>query len=229
LSGEPLMTNGVTSGFYGKMPCRGDFLSRGLPGDLIQRFDHWFQRGLLASQNKLGDQWAQSYFVAPIWHFYLPPGTANASAWLGVFIPSVDSVGRNFPCLIAAPLTAPLSDYTAFNQHAELLIDIEDMLLDCLEDGFDFEQFCSAVANIGIVNSADRSDEMREQTEPDLLADLYHHADKATLSIATACLWSSEGSEDVPAQLFASEGLPNEEIFHWYLTGIEAQRGHGND
>ncbi len=49
---------------------------------------------------------------APIWRFLLPAGACGAQAALGVWLPSVDRVGRQFPLALCAlaPLGADLLD-----------------------------------------------------------------------------------------------------------------------
>ena len=42
--------------------------------------------------------------MAPIWRFALAPGVAGPLPMLGVMMPSVDRVGRQFPLTLAAPM-----------------------------------------------------------------------------------------------------------------------------
>ncbi len=41
--------------FYGKLPAKGDFITRNLPRDFIDRWDDWLQSGMHASREALGD------------------------------------------------------------------------------------------------------------------------------------------------------------------------------
>ena len=48
--------------------------------------------------------WSDAYMSAPIWRFTLAPGLAGRAGMLGVFMPSVDRVGRQFPLTLAIRL-----------------------------------------------------------------------------------------------------------------------------
>ena len=50
------------------------------------------------------DAWLSLYLVAPVRRFWLAPGLLAGCGWLGVLMPSVDSVGRHFPFTMAVPL-----------------------------------------------------------------------------------------------------------------------------
>jgi type VI secretion system ImpM family protein len=94
-----------TAGWFGKMPALGDFASRRLPAEWIDAWDGWLQRELVRSRVALGDDdWLALYLVAPVRRFWLAPGLLARTAWLGVLMPSVDSVGRHFPFTLAAAL-----------------------------------------------------------------------------------------------------------------------------
>jgi type VI secretion system protein ImpM len=94
-------------GWFGKMPALGDFVSRRLPDAFIHGWDEWLQRSLVAARAELGADWLARYLVAPVRRFWLAPGVLDDSAWVGVLMPSVDSVGRHFPLTIAASLEQP--------------------------------------------------------------------------------------------------------------------------
>ena len=97
----------MTSGVYGKLASRGDFVSRGLPHSFIQPWDAWLAAGLLASQEQLGAQWLDAYLVSPLWRFALAPDVCGPTAVVGVLMPSIDRVGRYFPLTIAQTLLKP--------------------------------------------------------------------------------------------------------------------------
>lgn len=92
----------TTAGFFGKLPARGDFLRAGLPEDFIAPLDAWCRNCLEASRAALGDGWDEAWMNAPVWRFLLPPGACGALAALGVWLPSMDKVGRHFPFLLCA-------------------------------------------------------------------------------------------------------------------------------
>jgi len=208
------------AGFYGKTPCKGDFVGRGFSQEMSNKIDTWLQRGLVYSKNALAEQWTQRYMVAPIWRFYLPKNTFDEHYWIGAVIPSVDRVGRYFPLLLAVQLSHPIQSCQAFGALNKKFIEIEELLLDSLEYEFDFEQFCSRIEQLPrIDNSALQTQSPSASTglfSPD---DLVHERDTRQF-----CIWHSEGSEDIAAQLFLSHGLPEQEQFLTYFTGALSEQ-----
>jgi type VI secretion system protein ImpM len=94
----------LVAGWYGKMPCLGDFASRRLDQEFIAVWDAWLQRSIAASRDALGEGWLQTYLTSPMWRFVLAPGLCGASAWAGVLVPSVDKVGRYFPLTLGVEI-----------------------------------------------------------------------------------------------------------------------------
>ncbi len=93
---------GWACGFYGKLPSHGDFVQAGLPRGLVRAWDGWVARVLPASRDRLGSAWLPAWLEAPVWRFILPDNACGAGAAFGVWMPSVDRVGRHFPLLLAA-------------------------------------------------------------------------------------------------------------------------------
>lgn len=85
------------TGWYGKLPGLGDFVQGRLPADFVARWDTWLQEGITDSKAVLRETWLDSYLTAHIWHFVLMPGVLNGQCWAGVWMPSVNKVGRYFP------------------------------------------------------------------------------------------------------------------------------------
>ncbi|MBV9655534.1 MAG: type VI secretion system-associated protein TagF [Acetobacteraceae bacterium] len=96
------MTTAV--GFYGKIPSRGDFVRAGLPSSFVEPWDAWLQTVLPAARATLGDDWDAVWLKAPVWRFLLPAGHCGPAAVLGLWMPSVDAAGRQFPLTFAAML-----------------------------------------------------------------------------------------------------------------------------
>ena len=95
-----------TVGLFGKLPARGDFVRAGLPGDFVAAWDDWLQRVIAASRARMGADWLPAFLEAPVWRFALAPGVCGAHAVSGLWLPSVDRVGRYFPLTLAALLPA---------------------------------------------------------------------------------------------------------------------------
>jgi type VI secretion system protein ImpM len=86
-----------SSGYFGKLPAKGDFLRAGLPEDFVTAWDAWCRDFLNVTRAALADDWEPAWMEAPIWHFLLPAGACGTKAALGVWVASVDKVGRHFP------------------------------------------------------------------------------------------------------------------------------------
>ena len=90
-------------GWFGKLPGMGDFGQRRLPPRFRAIWDEWLQTGLHALRAERED-WVTDYLNAPIWYFSLGGEIMSPSPWVGVLMPSVDSVGRYFPLTLAIEL-----------------------------------------------------------------------------------------------------------------------------
>ncbi|MGI3170842.1 type VI secretion system-associated protein TagF [Pseudooceanicola sp. C21-150M6] len=128
----------ATFGIFGKISGMGDFLKRGLTPEFCSHWDSWLQDRLPAAQDRLGARWRALYFSAPIWRFHLPAGLIGPAPVMGVIMPSVDRVGREFPLTLAGPaqgqgLATHLAADPVFRQ-------LEDAALETLEDGASLDQ-----------------------------------------------------------------------------------------
>jgi type VI secretion system protein ImpM len=180
-------------GFYGKIPARGDFVRNGLPHAFIDPWDRWLQQGIAASRVELGDEWVAAWLEAPIWSFALGPGVCGPDAVLGLWMPSVDRVGRHFPLTLAAITPAE---------------DARDLARD--NGGF---LFAAEQAGLAAVES---------DLAPEGLADRILAAAAAapadpgidpTAYPGGNTLWWTEGSPRVPRCAFACDALPDEATF----------------
>jgi len=101
----------VGLGVFGKIPRRGDFISMGLPRTLTDRLEAWVKFGLGHAAKTA--QWEKAYFSSPIWQFTAAAKFWDNSPWSGLIVPSVDSIGRKFPLIIAAPVSAVSKEWLA--------------------------------------------------------------------------------------------------------------------
>lgn len=92
----------LTAGLFGKLPARGDFVRVGLPRSFTDPWDEWLKQGIAASRQVLGEEWMAAWMEAPVWRFALAPGLCGPDAVSGLWLPSVDRVGRCFPLTLAA-------------------------------------------------------------------------------------------------------------------------------
>jgi type VI secretion system ImpM family protein len=98
------MRTASAAGFYGKLPCKGDFLQRRVTQEFLDRWDAWLQQCLMSSREKLQERWLDAYLTSPVWRFALADGVCGSGAYAGVMVPSVDRVGRYFPLTLVAQL-----------------------------------------------------------------------------------------------------------------------------
>jgi type VI secretion system protein ImpM len=101
---------GWSIGYYGKLPVRGDFVHGGLPRVFVRAWDDWIVSVLPGARELLSDEWQAAWMEAPIWRFILPAGMCGDQTAIGVWMPSVDRVGRQFPFVLAACIREPLDD-----------------------------------------------------------------------------------------------------------------------
>lgn len=131
-----------STGMFGKLPVRGDFMSRRLDQGFLDSWDTWLQRAIAESRAKLGGQWLECYLSAPIWRFVIPKGVYSDSGCMGVMVPSVDRVGRYFPLTLAVQLPQGNIDLPATLLRAEAwFAQVEDLALEALTPQLNFEDF----------------------------------------------------------------------------------------
>jgi type VI secretion system protein ImpM len=92
----------TVTGFFGKLPARGDFVRIGLPRDFTDPWDEWLQTVMAGSRSIMGEAWLPAFLEAPVWRFILPANMCGRHAVLGLMLPSVDRAGRYFPLTFAA-------------------------------------------------------------------------------------------------------------------------------
>ena len=101
---------GLPSGFFGKIPARGDFVRAGLPSSFVAGWDAWFQEVIARSRALMGPEWLPAWMEAPVWRFALDGSVCGADPVLGIWMPSVDRAGRHFPLTLAAVVPGATAD-----------------------------------------------------------------------------------------------------------------------
>ncbi|MBI2737821.1 MAG: type VI secretion system-associated protein TagF [Rhodospirillales bacterium] len=102
-----------------------------LPRDFTDGWDGWWQRGLAETQARWRDGWQEAWLEAPVWRFMLPPGLCGKNGMLGLWLPSVDKVGRYSPLTIAA--AAPCDWLPHVGEMTSFLAAAEEAGRDALE------------------------------------------------------------------------------------------------
>ena len=225
------------TGFYGKLPAKGDFLSRNLPRAFVDTWDDWLQSGMHESRQALGDEWLQIYLTSPLWRFILPPGACTDSAWAGVLMPSMDRVGRYFPMAVVTPLAAPFSSLATASGSQSWFESVEACLLSALDDeSLDLDAFDQQLQGMLIVEeqatpldlAADVDQGVRISLDDDLSiprALMGTSAASLEREIGSHCIWWGQGSERIPPSLVICRGLPGPGKFTALLDGDWNSRG----
>lgn len=228
--------NTAVSGFFGKLPSRGDFVSRGLPKSFIEPWDNWLQAAMAGSRHQLGKSWQESYCVSPLWRFAISPGLCGSSGYAGVFMPSVDRVNRYYPLVIATALaedypllTLPIAAETWFAQ-------AEHLALIALEhDTLNLDAFTERVQGLAMPPTLGTVVNAQEVTQPwhCALPNTRPFADNLPLlashllpqAFKQPSLWWNTGTEQILGSLLLCEGLPPVNSFSALLSGAWEKTG----
>lgn len=84
----------VTTGFFGKIPAAGDFVSWNLPRAFTDRWDRWMSRDLIEHPSR-------GPLDPRAWRFTVPAGIFCDAPCAGVWRMSEDRAGRRYPFVIA--------------------------------------------------------------------------------------------------------------------------------
>jgi type VI secretion system protein ImpM len=128
-------------GYYGKVPARADFVGSRLRRETIERWDQWLQEALTESQRRMGSAWHDLFFTAPIWRFILPGGACGDGGLMGILMPSVDSVGRCFPLMLAQEIGEEIDPLGLMAGSGRWFAAAEELALSALVEGFELNRF----------------------------------------------------------------------------------------
>ncbi|MCB2135305.1 MAG: type VI secretion system-associated protein TagF [Rhodobacteraceae bacterium] len=161
-------------GAFGKMPALGDFFRINAAPDFVDPWDAWLQQGILSMRDAMGARWSPCYLSAPIWRFSLSPGLAGPAAAMGVLMPSVDRVGRQFPLTLMSSGGGAGALLRCHLRFDETFAQLEDIALDMLEDDASRECLAERLAAL----------EVPEIVRPELSANLQRLPGAVALSLA---------------------------------------------
>ena len=221
-------------GLFGKVPSRGDFVSRRLGGALHGALDQWLSRAIVASRRQLGEAWLPAYLVAPVWRFVLGRDTMGPHAVAGVLMPSVDRVGRYFPLVLAAEMPGLADPWRLFRRAGPWFDAAEARARACLSDDFDFDAFEAGLAALGLPEpphrpASDGAEVPRRFALGDEMEAVRAYADVLEAAMAGSrrsfTLWWTTGSETVAPSLLMHRGAPAPEQFAAFLDGRWEARG----
>lgn len=222
--------NRARPGFFGKVTCHGDFVTRALPPDIVQAWDGWMQEALQASCEQLGAKWLALYLTSPVWRFALSPGVLGADGWAGVMMPSVDRVGRHFPLMIAAPLMSGTPLSALVTQGCDWYDALEDLARDTLAADFVLDRLESALAALtpmlpvpAFHGETGAAGSRLACPERDALP-----AGLVDVLLQERSLWWSEGGPAIAPSMLVCPGMPAPSAFAGMLDGRWRENGWGS-
>jgi type VI secretion system protein ImpM len=234
------MDASATVGYFGKLPCRGDFLRRRVPDEFVAFWDEWLQQCLTQSREQLGDGWLDAYLAGPIWRFVLAEGVCGSGAYAGVLTPSVDRVGRCFPLTIVTQWADSACAIDVACGARAWFDAIEEIAAEGVQTA-DLDAFDAKVARVESLmrfNGMDeaavlrqafgRSEFPRSSAQWHVPLASVHSLQRAVNALAAReiertlrplSIWWTDGSEDVAAAWLCTRGLPEAGSFGPMLTG----------
>lgn len=116
------------SGFYGKIPALGDFVSRGLKTEIVNTLDSWLTDYMSALPLVLPN-YQTDWESLPIWRFITAQSIFSEHICVGLLASSYDSVGRLFPVVILYEVLSEheLQQMLCYDEHM-WLFDVEDII-----------------------------------------------------------------------------------------------------
>ena len=238
------MATDAPVGFYGKLPCRGDFLQRRVHQEFVAVWDAWLQRCLAESVRQMQERGLEAYLTSPVWRFVLSPGICGDGAYGGVMVPSVDRVGRYFPLTIVASWE-PEDCALAVACGAHVWFDHAEALALQAPEASDFDAFDASVAQLpALANAQDAAEAaaLREHLSREHLSRAesssgvtqwrvplhsVHSLQRAVNVLAAReleralqplSLWWSDGSNDTEPVWLCHRGLPPPGTFAGMLS-----------
>lgn len=114
-------------GFYGKIPARGDFVVSGVPPAVVDVLDGWM-RACLAARRAAPEQSREpSWREVPAWYFFATVAEIQLG---GIWLPSIDRVGRTFPLVLVTDAGSAGVDWMDQAEAIGITAVTEDLLPD---------------------------------------------------------------------------------------------------
>jgi type VI secretion system protein ImpM len=177
-----------SAGYFGKIPSRGDFVSAGLASAVVRTWDRFVSAALVASKVALAERWSDIWLEAPVWRFALPAAMCGPVPLMGLWMPSVDQAGRQFPLMICAGCPAATPEQMV--RHGAPWLDLaEDAGRAAIADDLTPERLAALIPGApDLTASADTGLPFGLQARPG------------------AALWWTEGAPLVPPQALMDAG-----------------------
>jgi type VI secretion system ImpM family protein len=222
------------TGFFGKIPAHGDFVTRNVADEFLDTWDPWLQRALARSKERLGDSWLDIYLTSPIWRFVLPGGVCGRGGHVGILVPSVDRVGRYFPLTFVTAVDGDVNPFHAAAAAEAWFAAAESLALTVLNSPhLDADELAGLLQQVGGV--AVRSSAAEKALALDSGRRAHWCTGLSAVEIAgaladasvrqrmgTYSVWWTTGSGAPPLTLLIT-GLPDPEDFSEVLAGVSSR------
>lgn len=221
------------AGFYGKLPVKGDFVSRNLPYEFIDNWDRWLQKVLTRSQDLLGDDWKVCFSGGPLWCFVLAPGLCMSQAVAGVMAPSRDRVDRSFPLVVATPAGIAADCWQLISRQPLWYSQACGVVVQGLDQKISLAAFTERVGALEALQPLDETvmsipdrtssgpDYCYTVSEPSRFDEVLSRACRQTHQAGTMAgsLWWHSGTDTIAPCLLVCRRLPKPKQFTAMLTG----------
>lgn len=201
-------------GYFGKLPVRGDFVSRDCPAGFLRIWEPFLEEGLNQAHFDLKDTWEESYMTMPVWRFLIEPvagGGPLTGSVAGAVMPNVDRVGRKFPLVLVSEVDQAEETICPSKDWFDAL---ENTLLRTLEEDAAFEDF----------QTETRSLKAPEATEHGcLLPDSVCQSGEGVSEVSSIFWTEARGKK----YQFRFSGMPDAAAFKYFLKPELSGQGTG--
>jgi type VI secretion system protein ImpM len=214
------------TGYYGKIAAHGGFISNRLPQTFTAVWHDWSEQLVNICLQTNPEQTDYVWYQLPTYRFALSAGVAGENVWIGLLIPSRDSVGRKFPFCLARPLADHTLPGTALTTNEGYFRALEEVVTQ-LDEHYTDAHLASALEAIDLAHeladpeTSEFDDQTAYQAESDSLAirltarltggannrELFQHA-----MLRAACgsysIWMTSDISSASDETLLCEGLP---------------------
>ncbi|MDF1791795.1 MAG: type VI secretion system-associated protein TagF [Thalassobaculaceae bacterium] len=225
------------TGFLGKLPTVGDFITRNLPDAIGNAWMDLADGAFAVGARQDGADWYETCQDAPPLCFALAPGALGGTGWVGLLRPSLDSFGRSYPFTVLSPLPRAVPVLAAPLRLTRWFAKTDIAVLSAMEGSLTVERLGTVLAGIaaapveasadtplvplqfpgesvqgwiGPVGAGDGADKRAwyEMLLTEVLAEK-----------GAPTLWWQLQAGDAPGRAALLRGMPGSEGFRTFLTG----------
>lgn len=141
------------TGFLGKLPTVGDFITRSLPTAIADTWMDLTDDAFALGAREGGPDWYEDCQDAPPLCFALAPGALGETGWIGQLRPSLDSFGRSYPFTVLRPLPRPVPVLAAPTLLSRWFTKTDITVLSAMEGSLTVDRLGTVLGGIGTTPS----------------------------------------------------------------------------